>query len=86
MAGIEREVDANQLFVRLDGIKAEKQTISARLAVHKLPKDGSVKEQVVTVRAGDGLEEKTNRPEYAPLVVEEIDRARGSCALPTARS
>lgn len=77
VAGIEKEVDANQLFMRLEGIKAEKQTISARLAVHKLMKDGSVKEQVVAVRAGDGLEEKTNRPEYAPLVVEEIDAGEG---------
>ena len=36
-------------------------------------KDGTVKEQVVTIKPGDSLEEKANRPEYAPFVVEEIN-------------
>jgi type III restriction enzyme len=77
VAGVEKEGDANQAFLRLDNIKTEKKTLTARLAVHKLMKDGTVKEQIVTVKPGDELESKTNRPEYAPFVVEEINAADG---------
>ena len=77
VAGIEKESDANQVFLRLESLKSEKKTFTARLAVHKLLKDGSVKEQVVTVRPGDRLEEKTDRPEYAPYVVDEINVGEG---------
>ena len=73
VAGIEREGIASQVFIQLDAIKAEKKTLSARLAVHKLMKDGTVKERVVTLKPGEGLEGKANRPEYAPFVVEEIN-------------
>jgi len=73
VAGVEKEADANQVFLRLEAIKAEKKTLTARLAVHKLMKDGTVKEQIVTVRSGDELEKATGRPEYAPFVVEEIN-------------
>jgi type III restriction enzyme len=73
VAGIEQAGTEHQVFLRLDGIKVERKTFTARVAVHKLMKDGTVKEQVVTVKPGDSLEEKANRPEYAPFVVEEIN-------------
>ncbi len=77
VAGVEQEADANRVFLRLDGIKSEKKTLTARVAVHKLLKSGQVKEQVVTVRPGDALEKKTSRPDYRPFVVEEINAAEG---------
>ncbi|MEW5786156.1 MAG: DEAD/DEAH box helicase family protein, partial [Bacillota bacterium] len=77
IAGVEQEDEANRVFIRLEGIKTEKKTLTARIAVHKLMKNGTVKEQVVTVKPGDALEPKTNRSEYAPFVVEEIDAGSG---------
>ena len=69
--------DENLPFLRLDQIRAEKRTLTARIALHKLMKNGTVKEQVVIVRPGDRLEEKAGRPEYTPVVVDEIDAAAG---------
>ena len=69
--------DENLPFLRLDQIRAEKRTLTARIALHKLMKNGTVKEQVVIVRPGDRLEEKAGRPEYTPFVVDEIDAAAG---------
>jgi type III restriction enzyme len=77
VASVIKEDDANQIFLRLDGIKTEKKTITARIALHKLMKQGVVKEQVVTVRPGDALEEKANRKEYAGFQVEEIHPGSG---------
>ncbi len=78
VAGVEKEADENQVFVRLEAVKSEKKTVTASLAVHKLMKTGAVKEQVVTVKPGESLEEKANRPEYAAFVIEEIDIANQS--------
>jgi len=72
VASVTKEDDVNQVFLRLDSISTQKNTITARIAVHKLTKSGAVKEQLVTVRPGDNLEEKTSRTEYAPFVVGEI--------------
>ena len=70
--------DVNQAFIRLESVKAEKRTLTARLAVHKLMKDNTVKEKVVTVRPGEALEKVTNRPEYAPFVIDEISASAGT--------
>ncbi len=67
VASVVKENDANQVFLRLDSIKTEKKTITARLALHKLMKDGTVKEQVVTIQPGDSLEKKSERKEYARI-------------------
>ena len=77
VAGVEKETDENRVFLRLDEVRSEKKTLTARIAVHKLMKDGTVKEQVVTVRPGESLESKANRPEYAACVVEEMDAGAG---------
>jgi type III restriction enzyme len=77
VASVVKEDDVNQVFLRLDNISTQKNTITARIGVHKLMKSGAVKEQVVTVRPGDSLEDKTSRPEYAPLVVDEINPGQG---------
>ncbi|NCO40514.1 MAG: DEAD/DEAH box helicase [Armatimonadetes bacterium CG_4_10_14_3_um_filter_66_18] len=77
VAGVEQQDDANRVFLRLDEVRSEKHTVSARLAVHKLRADGAIKQQVVPVRPGDDLAQKTNRPEYAGFEVEEISVGGG---------
>ncbi len=78
VAGVEKEADENRAFLRLEEVRSEKKTLTARIAVHKLMKDGTVKELVVTVRPGESLEAKANRPEYAAFVVEEMDAGAGT--------
>lgn len=78
VAGVEKEADENRAFLRLDEVRSEKKTLTARIAIHKLMKDGTVKEQVVIVRPGESLEAKANRPEYAAFVIEELDAGAGS--------
>ncbi|MCC6500373.1 MAG: DEAD/DEAH box helicase family protein [Anaerolineales bacterium] len=72
VAGVEKESDENQAFLRLDEVNSEKKTLTARIAVHALLKNGTVKEKIITVKPGDTLEKKANRPDYAGFVVEEI--------------
>jgi type III restriction enzyme len=77
VAGVEKVDDANQVFIRLEGVRSEKKTLTARVAIHQLMKTGQVKEKVVTVRPGDKLEDKAGRPEYAGFAVEELDAGEG---------
>lgn len=77
VASVVHQDDENQPFVRLEGIKAEKNTITARVAVHKLMKKGVVKESVVKVKPGDSLEEKAGRAEYSGFEVDEISAGAG---------
>src|SRR5690606_18430390 len=77
VAGIEEVDSANVPFIRLDGIRTEKNTVRARLTVHRLLATGAVSESHVTVKPGDSLEDKTNRPEYAAYVVDEINPGAG---------
>ncbi len=72
VAGVEKEGDANQVFMRLMEVKTVKTRLTARLAVHQLMAKGDVREKVITVEPGDSLEILTKRPEYAAFVVEEI--------------
>ena len=73
VAGIEQEDDVNQPFVRVNKVQRNKNIFTAQLSVHKLMKDGTVKEQRVTVKPGDDLTKKTNRPEYEGYIVDEIN-------------
>jgi type III restriction enzyme len=72
VASVVREDATAQPYLRLDKIESQKKTLTARLAVHKLMKGGTVKEQVLTVRPGDSLQEKTGRTEYAGYEIDEI--------------
>ncbi len=72
VASVVREDDTTQPYLRLERIEAKKRTLTARLAVHKLMKSGTVKERVITVRPGDSLQEKTSRTEYAGYEIDEI--------------
>jgi len=73
VASVVREDAFAQPYIRLVSIRTRKKTITARLAVHALMKNGMVKERIVTVRPGDSLEEKTRRIEYAAYEIEEIN-------------
>ena len=77
VASVIKEDDTNQVFVRLESIRTEKKTITARLAVHKLMKSDTVKETLVTVRPGDSLEAKTGRKDYAGFDIDEINPGGG---------
>jgi type III restriction enzyme len=78
VASVVKEGDADQVFLRLDSVSTQKNTITARIAVHKLMSGGVIKERTVTVRPGDNLEKKTGRPEYAPFVIDEINPGQDS--------
>ena len=71
--GVLQEDDANQPLIRVNSIRSAKNMLTARLSVHKLMRDGTVKEQSLTVKFGDDLAEKTNRPEYSGYIVDEIN-------------
>ena len=75
--GVLQEDDVNQPLVRVNNIQSRKNTLTARLSVHKLMRDGTVKEQSITVKPGDNLAEKTNRPEYNGYIVDEINLFSG---------
>jgi len=77
VAGISKDNDANQAYVRLDRIDAKKKTITARVAIQKLMKKGNVKETVVTIKPGDSLEKKAGRVEYTGYDVDEINPGAG---------
>ena len=73
VAGVEKESDENQVYLRLDAVHTDRKTVTAKIAVHSLMKTGVVKEQIVTVKPGESLEKKANRSEYGDFVVEEIN-------------
>lgn len=73
VASVLKQDDVNRPFLRLDRIDANNVRLSARVAIHQLMRDGSVKEKVVTVRPGDALAQKANRAEYEGFEVEEIN-------------
>ena len=73
VAGVEQADDVNQPFVKVNDIQSRKNIVTARLSVHKLMRNGTVKEQRITGKLGDDLTEKTNRPEYYGYIVDEIN-------------
>ena len=75
--GVLQEDDANQPLIRVNDIRSKRNTLTARLSVQKLMRDGAVKEQSITVKPGDNLSEKTNRPEYNDYIVDEINLFSG---------
>ena len=72
VASVIEEDNQNQPFLRLDEIKVQSKKPAARLGVHRLMKNGAIKETVLTIKGGDDLEKKTGRVDYQGYVVEEI--------------
>ena len=77
VASVLKQNDVNQPFLRLDRVDSQKKRVSACITLHQLMKTGVVKEKTVTVRAGDSLETKANRKEYADFIVDEINPGGG---------
>lgn len=77
VASVLKEDDANQAFLRLESIKSVKNTVTARVALHKLMKDGKIKEKVVTINPASSLEDLSERREYAGFTVDEINPGGG---------
>lgn len=71
------EQNKNWPFMLLKEVNVKKQAITAKLIVHKLMNNGTIKEKLVSLKAGECLGNKTNRPEYAPYIVEEINVGEG---------
>ena len=76
VAGTEETVNTNLAFVEVKRIQSQKTRVTAKLAVHKLMKNGTVKQTTLTVKPGDDLRTagKTNLPEYEGYNVSEIDK------------
>lgn len=81
VAGIEKSGDENRPFMRLESVQTAKKTLTARITLHKLMATGQIKEQIVTVKPGDNLEPKANRPEYSAFTIEELDAGEGVVAF-----
>jgi type III restriction enzyme len=76
VASVLTEHDANRPYVRVVETRANASKVTAKLALHVLTPDGTVKERKCTVRVGDRLASSANRPIYAGLEVQRIDVAR----------
>jgi type III restriction enzyme len=68
-----QEHDANRPYVRVVEVMARKRVVAAKLAIHKLMADGTVKEKTINVRFDANLAELSGRSEYAGWQVQEID-------------
>lgn len=71
--GVLQEDDVNRVFIQVNSIRHRNNSLTARLSVHKLMRDATVRKQTITVSFGDDLARKTNRPEYTGYIVEEIN-------------
>lgn len=77
VASVLRENDDNKPFMRLVETRATGRTVTARLSLHVLAANGTVREKVCAIRAGDHLAEVTRRPMYDGYTVQRIDNGRG---------
>src|SRR5205807_3770799 len=73
VASVVQENNANQVYLKIITTTTEKKKVTTQIAIHKLMKDGTVKEQAVTVRVGDSLQDKTGRVDYQGYEVSEIN-------------
>ena len=79
VASVLQDNDYNHAFVRVESITASKtvKTITARITVHQLMLDGTIKEKTHTIKMGDNLRDKANRPDYDGFVVTGIEPRAG---------
>lgn len=70
---VRKEDDYNQVFLRLEEVRSNKKNVQAKLAIHQRMAEGQIKEKAYLFKQGDRLSEKSDRPEYASFVIDEID-------------
>jgi type III restriction enzyme len=75
VASVLTENDRNHAFIRVVSTNARLSRVSAKLAIHVLTPDGTVKEKVRIVQLGTQLANVANRPVYAGFEVSRIDIA-----------
>ena len=73
VAGIEERANTNLAFVQVKSVQSQKRRVTAKLVVHKLMKNGAVRQTTLTFKQGDDLEEKTNLPQYQGYRIRGID-------------
>lgn len=73
VASVLQENDYNHAFVRVESLASSKNTVTARITVHQLMRDGTIKEKTHTCKSGENLRDKADRPDYAGYVIEEIN-------------
>ena len=73
VAGLEESANTNLAFVHVKSVQSQKSRVTAKLVVHKLMKNNTVKQTTLTFKQGDDLEEKTNLPQYQGYRIREID-------------
>ena len=83
VAGFEESAGMSRAFVEVKSLQSQRSRVTARLAVHKLQKNGAVKLTTLTVKAGDDLAAKTNLPMYEGYRVRELDLGWGYVSLKT---
>jgi type III restriction enzyme len=72
VASVVKEDDHNQVFLRLDEVRSDKRTVQAKIAVHQRMANGQIKEKAYLFKPLESLAKKTDRPEYASFVIDEI--------------
>ncbi len=79
VAGVEESTNTNLAFIAVKSIQSQKTRVTAKLVVHKLQKNNTVKRTTLTVKKGDdlGTPQKTHLPEYEGYRVSEIDQRWG---------
>lgn len=77
VAGFEESADVSRAFIEVKTLQSRGNRVTAKLALHKLQKNGTVKLTTLTVKRGDDLAVKTNLPEYEGYRVREIDLGWG---------
>ena len=77
VASVVKEDDFNQVYLRLDEIRADKKTIQAKIAFQQRMAKGNIAEKSHLFKCGASLESKANRPEYATFIIDEIDKGEG---------
>lgn len=73
IASVVKEDDFNQVFIRVEEIRAAAKTVQAKIAIHKRMAGATIKEKAFLFKPGDCLEMKAERPEYASFVIDEIN-------------
>lgn len=73
VASVLQDNDYNHAFVRVESLASSKNTITSRITVHQLMRDGTIKEKTHTCKWGDNLRDKADRPDYAGYIIEEIN-------------
>ncbi len=73
VASVLQDNDYNHAFVRVESLASSKNTITAKIALHQLMLDGTIKEKSYNFGPGSTLKDKANRPDYDGFVIEEIN-------------